>query len=299
MAQWAGTRRPPISLSRTVARVEGYANDLGVLDLFIVQGPFPVAPCQTQITIFASLYPSLPRRARAPELVRFLSSRAHSRVRVCAILGRPTEGRARPPQLAANKRSVLLLNKADLLPDALRLEWAKYFTHKGIAFHFWSAKAAEAALKEQAKEFGRGVSELDAHDEQASDAGSDAGSDEEGSEASVAGGDDERTAAAAEAAAAEGTVLAVAEAELRQFNCEVLGREELMEKLEAAAAAAAQAACRADGGKARKEAHVVVGFVGYPNVGKSSTLNALIGEKKASVAVRHPSAAQRRTATGK
>jgi len=33
----------------------------------------------------------------------------------------------------------MLLNKADLLPEALRRKWADYFDSKGVKFVFWSA----------------------------------------------------------------------------------------------------------------------------------------------------------------
>ena len=33
----------------------------------------------------------------------------------------------------------MLMNKADLLPEALRLKWADYFDSKGIKYVFWSA----------------------------------------------------------------------------------------------------------------------------------------------------------------
>lgn len=43
------------------------------------------------------------------------------------------------------KASLMLLNKADLLPRALRAAWAVYFQRQGVDFIFWSAKAASEA----------------------------------------------------------------------------------------------------------------------------------------------------------
>jgi hypothetical protein len=48
IAHGAGTRRPPISLYTMIPRTGGYAHDVGVWELSIVQGPFSVAPCQTR-----------------------------------------------------------------------------------------------------------------------------------------------------------------------------------------------------------------------------------------------------------
>lgn len=44
------------------------------------------------------------------------------------------------------KASVMLLNKADLLPRGLREAWADYFEAQGVDFVFWSAKAASEKL---------------------------------------------------------------------------------------------------------------------------------------------------------
>jgi hypothetical protein len=46
IAHAAVSRRLPISLYTMVPRTEGYAYDVGVWDLSIVQGPFSVARCQ-------------------------------------------------------------------------------------------------------------------------------------------------------------------------------------------------------------------------------------------------------------
>lgn len=45
-------------------------------------------------------------------------------------------------ELHVSKQSVLLLNKADLLPVEARRAWSAYFDSLGLAHYFWSAKAA-------------------------------------------------------------------------------------------------------------------------------------------------------------
>jgi hypothetical protein len=67
IAHAAITRRPPISLEMVVARTGGYAHDVGVWDLSVVQGPFSVAPCQalaSRFAVLSSLYASPIRLGR-------------------------------------------------------------------------------------------------------------------------------------------------------------------------------------------------------------------------------------------
>ena len=45
-------------------------------------------------------------------------------------------------ELHPSKASLLLLNKADLLPPELRVAWADFFDAAGVRHAFWSAKAA-------------------------------------------------------------------------------------------------------------------------------------------------------------
>ncbi|GKC88673.1 P-loop containing nucleoside triphosphate hydrolase superfamily protein, partial [Tanacetum coccineum] len=50
-------------------------------------------------------------------------------------------------EIDEHKRTLLLINKADLLPYSVRQKWAKYFRLHGILYLFWSAKAATAVLE--------------------------------------------------------------------------------------------------------------------------------------------------------
>jgi hypothetical protein len=99
-AHGAVTRRPPISLNTMVLRTGGYAYDVGVWDLSVIQGPFPAAPCQTLTLRFAT--------CASLHLGRLLHRAA--RGRLPAPLSRP-----RPGQRLHVLRLVLLLL---LLPRA-------------------------------------------------------------------------------------------------------------------------------------------------------------------------------------
>jgi hypothetical protein len=43
----------------------------------------------------------------------------------------------------------VLINKADLLPDAARQRWAAYFRGTGVRYAFWSAAAAQAQIEDE------------------------------------------------------------------------------------------------------------------------------------------------------
>jgi large subunit GTPase 1 len=48
-------------------------------------------------------------------------------------------------ELHPTKSSFILLNKADLLPEAVRTAWADFFDAQGLQYGFWSAFAASEA----------------------------------------------------------------------------------------------------------------------------------------------------------
>lgn len=131
---------------------------------------------------------------------------------------------------------MLLLNKADLLPEPLRLKWADYFDSLGVRYAFWSAHLCIERQKVEGT-----------------------------AAAQAAGVTAPRPAAPADARVA------------------VLDEPALLALLtDAAADALADATAR---GETRPEGHLpTVGLVGFPNVGKSSTINAVMGSKKTAVA---------------
>ncbi|CAJ1979089.1 unnamed protein product [Sphenostylis stenocarpa] len=146
-----------------------------------------------------------------------------------------------------HKRTLLLVNKADLLPASIREKWAEYFRAHDILFIFWSAKAATATL--------------------------------EGKKLGSSWEDDNM-------------------GRTNSPDTKIYGRDELLARLQSEAeeivdrrrnsgssdAGPSDFKSTAENtGGSSSPSNVVVGFVGYPNVGKSSTINALVGQKRTGV----------------
>lgn len=161
----------------------------------------------------------------------------------------------RCPDLEANareidvhKRTLLLVNKADLLPYSVREKWAEYFRQNGILFIFWSAKAASAALDGKKLSLSSWIQSTNPESVDP--------------DTKIYGRDELLARLQSEA---EDIVLAKSKSKLDNAD--------LSHNLPNDASAVEHSTNRS----------VVVGFVGYPNVGKSSTINALVGEKRTGV----------------
>lgn len=213
------------------------------------------------------------------------------------------------------RRNLLLINKADLLDDQQRRYWADYFDAQGIQYAFFSAANAAAIQLARAEEEERlRLEQLKLSEPRNQD---DEDEDEEEEDE-----DEDDVRAAASAAVSEGAkdakpLVGQEAADRVNDHSHATVRDNLVaekkygehDAVDAATATAATTlsatrdptrvlnvleleelfmACAppldnfaVDGQPAPSK--LVVGLVGYPNVGKSSTINALLGEKKVSV----------------
>jgi len=147
------------------------------------------------------------------------------------------------------KRNILLINKADFLTKHQRLRWSQYFDSIGLPHAFYSAAEATKTQEALLKSKNEIIEEVEEENE-------DGETEEENNPES----DDENE-----------IVLEPEGAD--DSKSRILNREELVDFLRS---------FKGDEGGSGDDLFAV-GLVGYPNVGKSSTINSLMAAKKTSV----------------
>ncbi|XP_029004540.1 large subunit GTPase 1 homolog [Betta splendens] len=199
-------------------------------------------------------------------------------------------------EVSEHKVNMLLVNKADLLTREQRRVWAKHFEKDGVRAVFWSALAENNRLEaedkgmevedkesrgsdseedrqtcnEDVRQRGEDEDGLKTKEEEEDEEGEESGEEEEQQEVAV---DEEDWYTCSEDEDEEKAQSAAPSSKSPFYNSSrLLRKDELLDMFRAV-----------HNGPQCKEGQLTVGLVGYPNVGKSSTINTILRNKKVSV----------------
>lgn len=225
-----------------------------------------------------------------------------------------------PMPTATPKKNLLVVNKADFLTVAQRRAWAEFFNSRGIRFAWFSAALAKKQQEEDKKKADEESNHIDGLASRRMAANDDEGSSEDANSAD-GNSDDEEARLEKEMAEAAAKLRKTAVSKRADLSAEEDGEEDENEtpagdepededlpktfeddsRMFLHAHAIQSAESDDDSTRILSVAELLtlletecppssdsnhkptVGMVGYPNVGKSSTINAIAGSKKVSV----------------
>ncbi|KIJ64999.1 hypothetical protein HYDPIDRAFT_124392 [Hydnomerulius pinastri MD-312] len=293
-------RRPPWTKSITTAQLDRQEKDAFLewrrgLAQLQEEEKFLLTPFERNIEVWRQLWRVL---ERSHLVVQIVDARNPLRFRCEDLESYVQDVEGAEGEAGTGKglrKSLLLINKADLLTATQRRIWADYFDGQGIQYAFFSAANAAAIQQARRDALARSEAETEASQEhenqdQAPFADPESSSDSEGPRTPRDGDDgkdlpsdselDEESDSDDEEDSRHKYVPTEEDTpDGRDPRTKVLSVLELEDLF----VTAAPDLSTFKGPSGEPPTKLVVGLVGYPNVGKSSTINALLGEKKVSV----------------